>query len=74
LKIDSIIIKMVLKVIEIIGTSPESFEAALAEAVAKAGKTVRGISGVDVVGQIAKVIDGKITEYRVTAKVAFGVE
>lgn len=65
---------MVLKVIEIIGTSPESFEGALEEAVTRAGKTVRGIVGVDVVGQTAKVSDGKITEYRVTAKVAFGVE
>lgn len=65
---------MVIKVIELIGTSPESFEAALDEAVKRASKTVRDITGVDIVSQTAKVKDGKVSEYRVTAKIAFVVK
>jgi len=65
---------MVIKVIELIGTSPQSFAAALDEAVARASKTVRNISGVDIISQTAKVKDGKVVEYRVTVKAAFVVE
>jgi len=65
---------MVLKVIEVIGSSSEGFEPALQDAVLRSSKTVRQISGVDVISQTAKVKDGQIVEYRVTAKVVFIVE
>ena len=64
----------VLKVIELVGTSPNSWEEATKNAVNKAAETVRGIVGGDVVGQNVVVKDGKITEYRVDVKVAFLVE
>jgi flavin-binding protein dodecin len=64
----------VLKVIELVGTSPNSWEEATKNAVDKAAETVRGIVGGDVVGQNVVVADGKITEYRVDVKVAFLVE
>lgn len=64
----------VLKVIELVGTSPNSWEEATKNAVNKAAETVRGIAGGDVVGQNVVVKDGKITEYRVDVKVAFLVE
>lgn len=64
----------VLKVIELVGTSPNSWEEATKNAVDKAAETVRGIAGGDVVGQNVVVKDGKITEYRVDVKVAFLVE
>jgi flavin-binding protein dodecin len=40
----------------------------------RASKTVRNIRGIDVVGQKAIVRNGKIVEYRVVLKLAFGVE
>ena len=51
---------MVIKVIELVGSSKKSWEDATQEAVAKAGKSVKEIVGVDVVGQTAVVKKGKI--------------
>jgi len=65
---------MCIKIIELIGNSPKSFEDAIADGVRRTAKTVRGITGVDVIGQTAEVKDGKIVEYRVNMKVAFKVE
>ena len=64
----------VAKVVELVGSSRKSFEDAISEAVARAGKTIRNVSGLDVVGQKAIVKSGKIVEYRVNLKLAFGVE
>jgi hypothetical protein len=65
---------MVIKVIELVGVSPVSYEDAVRQAVERAGKTVKNITGVDVVGQTAKVEDGKVTEFRANLKIAFVVE
>jgi flavin-binding protein dodecin len=64
----------VLKVIELVGTSPNSWEEATENAIDKAGETLRGITGADVVGQNVVVKGGDIVEYRVDVKVAFMVE
>ena len=64
----------VLKVIELVGTSPNSWEEATSNAVKKAAESLRGIVGADVVGQNVVVKDGAVTEYRVNVKVAFLVE
>ena len=64
----------VLKVIELVGTSPHSWEEATKNAVDKAAETLRGITGANVVGQNVVVNGGKIVEYRVDVKVAFVVE
>jgi dodecin len=64
----------VAKVVTIIGSSPESFAQAAQAAVAEASKTIRGISGVDVVTMSAKVEGDRITEFRTTVNIAFGVE
>ena len=64
----------VLKVIELVGTSPHSWEEATKNAVDKAAETLRGITGANVMRQNVVVKDGKITEYRVDVKVAFIVE
>lgn len=64
----------VLKVIELVGTSPNSWEEAADNAVKKAAESLRGIVGADVVGQNVVVKDGAVTEYRVDVKVAFLVE
>jgi len=65
---------MCIKIVELIGNSPKSFEDAIADGVKRAGETIRGISGVDVIGQTAVVEDDKIVEYRVNMKIAFKVE
>lgn len=64
----------VVKVIELVGNSKVSWEDAAKNAVAEAAKTVRGITGIDVVGQTAVVKNGMITEYRTNVKIAFVVE
>ena len=61
----------VLKIIELVGTSPNSWEEATSNAVKKAAETVRDIVGGDVVAQNVVVKNGDITEYRVDVKVAF---
>ena len=64
----------VIKVLELVGTSGQSWSDAAKSAVEEASKTIRGINGIEVVDSTAKVEDGKISEYRVTVKIAFPVE
>jgi dodecin len=63
----------VLKVIEILASSPVSWEDATAAAVKTAGKTVKEIRSVYVKDQSAVVVKNKITEYRVNVKITFEV-
>jgi flavin-binding protein dodecin len=62
------------KVVELIGTSTKSWEDAAASAIMEAAETVKGITGLEVSAQTAKVKDKKIVEYRTTVKIAFLVE
>jgi hypothetical protein len=64
----------VAKVITIIGSSPESFAKAADAAVQEAAKTLRGISGADVVSMSAVVENNRITQFRTTVNIAFGIE
>ena len=64
----------VVKVIELVGTSPTSWEDAARDAVAEAARTVRNITGLDVLNQTAVVEDGDIIEYRSNVKIVFVVE
>jgi len=66
-------IMAVLKVIEILASSPVSWEDATASAVKMAAKTVREIRSVYVQDQSAVVNKDKITEYRVNVKITFEV-
>ena len=64
----------VVKVVTIIGNSPESFAKAADAAVQEAAKTLRGITGADVISMSAEVSDGKISSYRTTVNIAFALE
>jgi dodecin len=64
----------VAKVVTVIGSSPESFAKAAQAAVEEAAKTLRGITGAEVVSMTCQVQDGRITEYRTTVNIAFGIE
>lgn len=57
-----------------IGSSKKSWNDAIEEALKRASETVRNIRGIDVISQKAVVDNGKIIEYRVVLKLAFGVE
>jgi flavin-binding protein dodecin len=62
------------KVIEIIGTSANNWEDAANNAIAEAAETVKGITGLEVMAQTAKVEENSITEFRTTVKIAFLVK
>src|SRR6266436_2797504 len=65
---------MAQKVIEIVGSSKESFAKAAENAVAEAAKTVRGMKWARVT-EFEMLIDGKkIAEYRATARIYFEIE
>jgi len=64
----------VIKVLELVGVSDQSFEHAVQSALGEASKTVRNISGVDVKGHTAKIQDGRIVEYHADCKFAFRVD
>jgi flavin-binding protein dodecin len=63
-----------IKIIEVLGVSKKSWEDAANEALAEAKKSVRGITGLEVVAQTAKVTDGDVAEYHATCKIAFKVD
>ena len=64
----------VAKVITLIGSSPDSFERAAQEAVCEAAKSLRGITGIDIVSMSAEVDGDEITQFRTTVNVAFAIE
>ena len=61
----------VAKVTEIISSSPDSFEAAIAAGIDRACKTLKGVSGAWVKDQKVTITNGQVTEYRVNLKVTF---
>jgi flavin-binding protein dodecin len=64
----------VVKIIELIGSSPDGWNEAAQNAVTEAAKTVKNIKGVHVKRCTAKVEDNKIVEYNANVKIAFIVE
>ncbi len=64
----------VARVSKITAASPKGFQHAVETAVKRASKTVRGITGVEVIEQKAKVANGKISEYRATVEITFILE
>jgi flavin-binding protein dodecin len=67
-------IVMTQKVIDVVGTSKESFAKAAENAVAEAAKTVRGMKWARV-AELEMELDGKkIAQYRATTKIYFDIE
>lgn len=64
----------VARVTKITASSKKSFEDATAQGLERAASTLRGITGLEVIKQKAKVEAGKIYEYRVTMEVTFILE
>ncbi len=67
-------VEAVYKVIEIVGTSPDSWEKAAAAAVTRASKTLRDLRIAEVVKQDLQIEKGKVAAYRVRLNVSFKFE
>ena len=64
----------VYKVVELVGSSPESWEKAATAAIAKAGSNLRDLRVATVAEQDMKIEEGRITAYRVRLKLSFKIE
>jgi flavin-binding protein dodecin len=64
----------VYKIIELVGTSTESWEKAAANAVAKASETLRDLRIAEVAELDMHIKDGKVECYRAKVKVSFKFE
>jgi flavin-binding protein dodecin len=64
----------VYKFIELVGTSPESWEKAAAAAVTQASKSVRDLRVAEIVQLDVAIDNGKIKSYRVKVKLSFKIE
>ena len=63
-----------LKVVEVLTQSEKSWEDAAQQAVTMASKTLRNIRSIYLKELEATVEDGKITQYRINAKISFDLE
>jgi len=64
----------VYKVIELVGTSTESWEKAAAAAIKRAAKTVRDLRVAEISQLDMQLKDGKVESYRAKVKVSFKYE
>ena len=64
----------VYKIIELVGTSPDSWEDASSNAVERASETLRDLRVAEVSELDVKVEDGKVVAYRARIKVSFKFE
>jgi len=64
----------VVKVIEVLAQSEKSWEDAAATAVKAASKSIDNIKSIHIVNMNAKVDKGKITKYRINAKISFQIK
>ena len=64
----------VYKIIELVGTSPESWEKAAANAVAKAAESLRDLRIAEISELDMQLKDGKVEAYRAKVKVSFKFE
>ena len=70
----SIMAESVYKVVELVGTSSESWEKAAAAAVERAGKSLRDLRIAEVVLLDMQVKNGKVDTYRAKVKLSFKYE
>ena len=64
----------VARVTEIIASSPDGFREAVEEGLARAARTLRNITGLEITAKRVKVDRGQIVEYRVDMKIVFLLE
>ena len=64
----------VLKTLDLVGVSTESWREAAQQALAEAAKTIRGIEGMDILETTATVEDNRIKEYHTHVRIRFRIE
>jgi flavin-binding protein dodecin len=64
----------VARVTKITASSTSSFQDAVQDGLSRAAQSLRGITGLEVISQKAKVENGRVAEYRVTLEVTFILE
>jgi flavin-binding protein dodecin len=64
----------VIKTIDLVGVSNESWRDAASQALAEAGKTLRGIEGMEVLETSATVNGDQIKEYHTHVRIKFRIE
>ncbi|HEU4480585.1 MAG TPA: dodecin family protein [Actinomycetota bacterium] len=64
----------VIKTIDLVGVSSDSWRDAAQQALDEAARTIRGITGMDVLDTSCTVADGAITEYLTHVRIKFRIE
>lgn len=64
----------VYKVIELVGTSPNSVDDAVSSAIKRAGETIRHLGWFEVTQIRGKIESGSVKEYQVSLKVGFTLD
>jgi flavin-binding protein dodecin len=64
----------VVRIVELIGSSPEGWKEATENALKEAAKTIKNIKGIHVKRCTAKVENNRIVEYKAVIKLAFVVK
>ncbi len=64
----------VVKIIDLVGESPNSWEDAVKTVIAEAQKTLRGITRIGIKEFDVKMEDDKVEAFRVRAEVSFRIE
>jgi len=64
----------VARITEVIGSSDKSWDDAVNNALERANKTLRGLTGLEVTKMNAHIEDGKIKEYRAHIRITFILE
>ncbi|HVM34640.1 MAG TPA: dodecin family protein [Actinomycetota bacterium] len=64
----------VIKTIDLVGVSSESWRDAAGQALKEASKTIRGITGMDILDTSCNVSGGEISEYLTHVRIKFRIE
>ncbi|MBJ8343117.1 dodecin [Antrihabitans sp. YC2-6] len=64
----------VYRVIEVVGSSTEGSDGAIANAVARAAETVRNLEWFEVIETRGHIVDGAVAHTQVTVKIGFRIE
>jgi dodecin len=62
------------RVIEIVGSSSDSIDDAIRNAISRAAETIRGLDWFEVSSVRGNLTDGAVDHFQVTLKVGFGME
>jgi flavin-binding protein dodecin len=62
------------KLIELVGSSPNSSDEAVSNAISKASATIKNMDWFQIVETRGHIVNGKVAHYQVTLKVGFRIE